>query len=275
MNALFMYNLNEKSTEDELYYTIPSGFKTLRRYMFSENAHNIRITFCDDITSVEDYAFYEARNMVAENFNELTKVTKVANYAFYNARSIGIDIGNLPHSILSISSNGFANCAYDCFDYRFPDKVKTLGQGVFKQDWRIVSGNLDFSNFNTITTLPAYTFHYHAFNCDFVPPSQVTTIGGYFNFNGSFKNVVLHSGITHVQNSAFNAYDSCSDSDFYLKTVTFEGETPPTFGTNIIANHHLRNGVKIYVPDNVIEEYKAITNLSKYVDYIYPMSEKE
>ena len=65
-------------------------------------------------------------------------------------------IVSAPTNSSMLSSNAFANCAYNCFDYRFPDKIKTLGQGVFKQDWRIVSGDLDFSNFSIFKKLAFY-----------------------------------------------------------------------------------------------------------------------
>ena len=37
----------------------------------------------------------------------------------------------------------------------------------------------------------------------------------------------------------------------------------------------MENGLKIYVPDTAIEEYKVMPGMSMYANYIYPMSEKE
>ena len=56
----------------------------------------------------------------------------------------------------------------------------------------------------------------------------------------------------------------------------FESETiPSTVGGDVFALQNIENGFKIYVPDTVIEEYKAIKNFSKYVNCIYPMSQKD
>ena len=60
-----------------------------------------------------------------------------------------------------------------------------------------------------------------------------------------------------------------------MKTITFERETPPTFGMYLFSDIFLNKGLKIYVPDNSIEAYKAATNFSKYSNYIYPMSQKD
>ena len=275
VNALFMFNLNETSTTDQLYYSFPSGIKTIRRYMFSENDHNIRITLNPEIIYIKDYAFYEARSIVIENFNDLVNLKEIESYAFSNCRSCGINIGNLPNQITMLNASCFQNTTTEFFDYKFPDSLRTLGNGAFRQEWRINSGNLDLSNY-TLANLPAYTFYYHAFNCDFVPPSSVTTIQGYFNYNGSFKNVVLHAGINSVLNQAFGANTGHAQSLYYLNTVTFEGETPPSIGgSDVFAGQHIKNGFKIYVPDNAVEEYKAVANLNKVVNCIYPISQKD
>ena len=62
---------------------------------------------------------------------------------------------------------------------------------------------------------------------------------------------------------------------FNLKTITFESETTPRIDSSIIANQHITNGIKIYVPDVAVEAYKALSGLSKCKDRIYPMSQKE
>ena len=276
INALFVYNLNEISTTDQLYYSFPSTVTIVRKYMFSENDHNIRITLNPEIEQIKEYAFYDARSIVIENFEDLVNLKTIESYAFQNCRSCGINLGNLPNQIELMNTSCFQNTTTEFFDYKFPDSIKTLGNGIFRQEWRINSGNLDLSNYTTLYYLPAYTFYYHAFNCDLHTPSQITTIQGYFNYNGSFRNVVLSSGITTIFNQAFGANVSQPQSNFYLNTVTFEGETPPSFtGADAFANQHIANGLKIYVPDNAVEEYKAVANLAKCVNCIYPISQKD
>ena len=126
-----------------------------------------------------------------------------------------------------------------------------------------------------ITSFPQGTFSGIAFNCDLNLPKTVKTVGSNFNYNGCFKNITIPSSVTTLNAYCFGAATSSPISDFYLNTVTFESPTPMTIGVTCFAVQNMENNFKIYVPDESVEEYKAVTNLNMYANYIHPVSEKE
>ncbi len=274
INSLFMYNPSTLTAEDEAYFTIPSNITTLKKYTFYQNANNIVITFNENLTEIGDYAFYETSRAKFYNFNNLTSLKTIGSFAFTRSWGEGIDVARLPDSIKTLNGSCFANVPPASLDYRFPDNLSALGQSVLKQDYRKEVNSLDLSNYK-LSSLPSYTFHNVGFNCDLVLPSTVTTIAMYFNQNGSFNNITIPSTCTNLQSECFGAYATYANSDYRLKTVTFESETPPTCGNKPFATQCLNNNFKIYVPDNVLDEYKAVGGLKYCADYIYPMSQKE
>ena len=275
INMLFLYNTGIKASDKICTCIMPEDLKNVRSYLFYQNYNTFRVRLNESLTEISDYSFYEARGAIIENLEELQYLKKIGNYAFANAKSIGVDIGHLPHSIATLSSTCMFNTSTDCFDYRFPNNLKSLAQSVFRHEYRLISGNLDLSNFN-LNILPGYTFYYHAFGCDLNVPDCVQTIGQNFNYNGSFRNIKICSAVTEIGNNAFGANTTNALDTFYLRSVTFEGEIPPAkMGVSFIANQHVQNGVKIYVPDNAVEEYKAVANLSQYSNIIFPISQKD
>lgn len=274
VNALFMFTPQTETYSGEITYAIPSEITTLRKYCFYNNYNKIHITFNDDLEIIDEYSFYATKNFSFENLNNLAKLNKIAMYSFAYSSAEGIDMGNLPNSIVTLGTSSFYNSVKEGLDFRFPDSLDVLGQSVYKQDARTLANSLDLSNYK-LNTLVAYTFCNIAFACDLVIPETVKTIGMYFNHGGCFKNITIPSSVTSLQSYCFGGATNAAVSNFYLNTVTFESETPPSFGNNVFALQNVENGFKIYVPDNVIDDYKAISYLANYVENIFPMSEKE
>ena len=271
-NALFMFPKEQVSYDGEIYYAIPEGLSLVRRYCFYYNSNHVTIAFNDDLTSIDEYAFYKTPNFKFENFNGLPNLTYLGMHCFDNSGADGIDMGNVPNTVYNIGSYSFYYSVKENLDFRFPDALTSMGQYAFMAKTRTLANSLDVSNYK-LNAMPAYTFYNVAFNCDFIQPAKLNSISMYFNHNGSFKNIVFHSSIT-LGNMAFGGTETNPVENFYLKTVTFQAETPGNIGTNVFAKQNIQNGLKIYVPDNAVEAYKAVTNLAPYADIIYPMSEK-
>ncbi len=270
-NHLFMSPFETQTSEEDIYYSVPDGIKTIRKYCFYENHNKVTIYLDDDLGVIDEYAFYETINFSFPNFNDLPKLSSLAIHCFDNSSAEGIDMGRLPDTITNVGSYCFYYSVKPNLDFKLPDKLSTMGQYAFMSKSRILQNSLDLTNFK-LKTLPAYTFYNQAFNCDFSAPSTVTSVAMYFNYNGCFKNIYMPTGAS-FSNYCFSANATQPVENFYLRTVTFETETPPSIGKDIFAPQNITNGFRIYVPDNALEEYKAVENLASYVNNIYPYSE--
>jgi hypothetical protein len=80
-------------------------------------------------------------------------------------------------------------------------------------------------------------------------------------YGTSITALTIPNNITNIGNNAFGYSD--------LTNITFESSTPPTIGTLIFSHSNIAH---IYVPSNAVEAYKAVPNLSTYVDKIQAIS---
>lgn len=149
-----------------------------------------------------------------------------------------------------------------------------LGSYSFYQDKHKISCVLNIDEIG-LTSFSSSIFYNIAFSNDLILPSTITSVGENFNMNGCFKSVYIPSKTITLKNNCFGSSSSSAVSNFYMKYAEFESETPPTFGTKVFAVQNLENGFKIYVPDNAVDAYKAVANLSPYIDVILPVSQKE
>jgi hypothetical protein len=94
-------------------------------------------------------------------------------------------------------------------------------------------------------------------------------------YGTSFNNITIPATCTSFGNAAFYMLKTEAASYRRLKTVTFESVTPPTFGTYPFADQDITNNFKIYVPDESVSAYKAVSRLSSFANYIYPVSQKD
>lgn len=274
VDGVFMSSINKKDSEEQLYYTFPSGFTQTRKYNFYQNLNKVQVTFNPELKLIDEYSFYMTENFSFVGFSELKNLQRISAYAFAYSSGEGLDFSNLPNSITYMGTSCFHNIVTESRDYKFPDNLESYGQSCFRRETRTSVNNLDLSN-HKISTLQNYTFYFLDFNCDLVVPNTISTIGMYVNYNGNFHNIILPDSIRTFYNYSFYANINEAVSNFYLKTVTFNGEVVPVFGLKPFAEQHIKNGLKIYVPDTVVEEYKAATNFSQYANNIYPMSQKE
>ena len=274
INAIFLPNPNQATYDGQLYYVIPEHLTSVRKYCFYKNYNKVEITFQPGLTVIDDYSFSYTPNFSFVGFHDLVQLYRIGINCFQHGSSIGIDYSALPNSIETIDNSAFDYTINHSLDYRFPDSLKYVGACLFRKSKRTVVNSLDLSNYKP-TTLTANCFQNLVFNCDLVPPNTVQQISSYFNYGGCFKNIILPPSIKTLQSCCFASSNTDSVSNYHLSTVVFNGENIPKIEPSLFATQHVTNGFKIYVPDTVLEEYKAVTNLAPYVSCIYPMSEKE
>lgn len=273
VRALFLSSTGEQTYEDEIYYAIPNYLTEVREYLFYNNKNSITIRFHDDITKINKYAFMNNINFIFENFHELPKLDTIGDYAFAYCNPEIFDFTALPDTIKTMNAHCFYNTVADNTAIKVPSSLDYMGSSIFRCDKRKHLRYLDVSNYKG-KSLEVYACFYLAFDCDLIIPDTVKQVGSYFNYYGSFHNIVV-PGNAALNAQCFCAPESDPISNYYLKTVTFLSETPATIGTKPFALQNRDNGFKIYVPDNALEEYKAKSGLSLYLNHIFPMSQKE
>ena len=272
---MIFFALNETvMTEKEFYVTLPSHLTKINKYKFFSNYNYVTVAFNDACSVIDEYAFYKATNFKFENFNTLENLKTISNYAFSYCKCDGLNYGQLPNSITTIGQYCFYNSDAENMDFRLPNSLSSFNVAAFMGSKRLHQRGLDLSNF-TLSKLPSNTFYYNCFNSDLIMPDNIQTIGTNCFYDGCVNNIVFGPSITKLDSYCFGGTGTHAASNFYLNSVVFESETPPTIGTKIFAMQNLQHDYfKIYVPDNAIEEYRAVTNLQNYLSAILPMSQK-
>ena len=80
-------------------------------------------------------------------------------------------------------------------------------------------------------------------------------------YGTSITALTIPSNITNIGNKAFGYSD--------ITEITFESSKPPTIGTLIFSHSNI---ARIYVPSDALDAYKAVPNLSTYIDKIQALS---
>lgn len=159
----------------------------------------------------------------------------------------GTGIMDLRHTkIVTIYSNFMRRSFYDR-EFYLPSTLKTIGTEFMNE----LSDTVKYIEFDSDTSL--------SIGNDSVGrnPNTVTASG---SITVNFKNDIP---ITIGDKFGYGAKGTC--------VVIFHSTTLPTIGTDFFRTS--RSATKIYVPDEMVEDYKGIANLANFVSRIYPLSE--
>lgn len=261
-----------EQTETTTLY-IPSGITRIRSHFFRGNKSKVRIIFNDDLQTIGSYAFQLATNAMFENFSSLQNLQTVEDYAFDYCVSGAIDLSNLPQ-LKKIGIRGLAGVACATQQIILPSTLESIGTYAFSgATVKLICPGLVIPEGFSLP-FSAGMFQMIKFQSDFNPSSNFTAIPTSFNTKGSFTNVTLPSSIASVGNMAFGGLTADPISDYYCTNFWFQRETPPTCGVDcIFSGNASRDDFHIYVPDNSVEAYKAVSNLSKVKSKILPESQ--
>lgn len=260
---------------DTMYYTLPDGLKKLRSHIFYECENKyINFTFNTDIEEIDDYAFYKCANITFTNFDQLNNVKRFGGYSFgYLGNKINLE--HLSPVINEISARAFQDSLQENTSIILPKGLSVYGNYAFSQEGKKEMQSLVMPDDIQLTSVGSYSFSNLMFDCDFKVPSTISALPSSFAYGCSFNNITIPATCKSFGNGAFYMLKTDSASYRRLKTVTFEAETPPTFGTYPFAEQDVTNNFKIYVPDNAVDTYKAVARLASFVNCIYPVSQKE
>lgn len=186
---------------------------------------------------IREYSFYALKNL--ETINIPNTVTSIADYAFYGDNMLTLT--ELPISI----SNFGERCFYSC-------------------------SNINITKIHgTNTSIKTYAFgRCHSITNLEIETSQLINLGAFGVCSNlskvTFSNTTAPAATSYV-------FQDCS----VLSTVVFPNTTNvPSIDSNTFRNTPIESGTGlIYVPDNLVEDFKSATNWSNYAGQIKPLSE--
>lgn len=236
-----------------------------------------------DATTIGNYAFQDLTNLVTVEMNNVTNIL---------LRSFGgcskLNIPKLPDGLIQIGDDAFKNCSVLALS-ELPSSVKEIGTEAFYyckalQLTELPEGLeiIESGAFNGCSALKLTT----------LPKSLPALDKNVFKGCSSITTMTIPSNIPDMP-------DGCFQSCRALKELYFEGDTNingsypfswcvfekivfrnatkvPTISTSAFNNiDNLKAGgiCVIYVPDALLNEWKAAENWTTYADFIKPLSE--
>lgn len=189
----------------------------------------VAITIPDGVTTLGSYVFYDCDTLQVAHIGN--GITAIPNYTFYECGRL--ETVTLGSSVTSIGSYAFCYCqALTAIDLR--DAVQVLNDGAFEYCYSLAS----VTGTAAVTTVKTYVFAY----CR------------------SLTELTMGEALTSW--SYQSPYGSASDYDLSgLQRLTLTGSTNPF--TSSSSSHGLQDGLLIYVPADMLETYRADTNLAR------------
>lgn len=214
------------------------------------------------------YAFYSSSSgqdgllhNVGSNLHLPNNLTEIGNYSFYRCQTLAIK--ELPDSVTKIGSYAFHSCSNLALT-KLPEKLTSIPDYCFYKCAKLALTRLP----DGITGVATYSFD----SCSNLTltelPSGVTYIGAnVFSNCTSLPSMTCLGDVTYIGS---NTFMGCSNlSYFALPNVT----TVPFLCNSVFVRTPIANGTGyIYVPDALVENFKAETEWCDYAEQIRPIS---
>lgn len=218
---------------------LPSNLKTISKDAFKECTSLTISELPESATSIGMSAFYNCNKM------PLTKlpnaITSISQSAFEYCSELALT--ELPSNLNNIGISAFFNCKKLAIT-ELPQTLKSIGDS-----------GLRGCPLLKITRIPA----------------TVLTLNNYVFYLDTGLEEITFEGTTNI--TGVYTFGSCSN----LKKVAMPNVTKVvTLGSNVFKGTPIASGTGyIYVPDTLVDSFKAATNWSTYADQIKPISEME
>lgn len=233
--------------------TTIDGMTVMSLEKYTETGWTDANLYSTQITKVRDYAFANNGNVVTAN---LTEVTNIGAYAFQGCTKLTtFDFS----SAKSIGSYAFQGCS-------------TLGPNISLPNCTDLKDRV-FTNCSSIVSFsaPKVTVFYHSAlsNCDSLASvllPLVTTLNDWcMSANPMLKELTLPS-VTKMTRYALARGG--------LEKLVLPGTTLCTIAGDTLQSTPIEKGTGyVYVPDDMLESYRAATNWSNIANQIKPISE--
>ena len=166
-------------------------------------------------------------------------------------------------SVVSIIGYAFQNC-YSLTNVTIPSGIMSIGANAFYKCYSLTSITIP----NSVANISAASFRYCYSLTNITIQNSVISVSNFaFSDCFSLTSITIPNSVTSV---GTNAFANCLS----LKTYVFERTAGITAlgATNTFTG--INSATKIYVPDDLVDDYKIAANWTTYADYIYPISEK-
>ena len=211
---------------------------------------NEEYTLSSDKTTLMKWTNDKIFTLNMQSDSELKNITKIGEKALALMRLKNIII---PEKVTSIGKQAFAHTPLESIN--LPSDITSIGEEAFSFNHLTnitipgkvtsISKKAFFSN-----KLTKITIH-----------ENVTNIGEQAFFSNQLTKIEIPSNVTNIGKEAFHSNDN-------LRDVTIHAINPPTVDSPFELNNA---NLKIYVPTNSVETYKAASEWSKYTDRIFPI----
>ncbi len=256
---------------------------SIGEYAFSDCDNLASITIPDSVTSIGEKAFFWCENLASVNIGN--SVTSIGRAAFYDCSSLASI--TIPEGVTSIGVNAFSGCS-SLASITIPDSVTSIGEYAFSDcnnltevyisniaAWCRIKFDSSTSNplsgkhnlylngeLTTnlvipegVTSVGDFAFYDCSGLASINIPEGVTSIGRYaFCYCSNIPVLTIPASVTSIGMSAFNGWNSVTR--VYCKPTKMPSmDIIP--GRNIPLPG-LREGVKIYVPHGLVEDYRSL-----------------
>ena len=237
---------------------LPSSLTSIGEYSFCNCGSITTIKIPSGVTTIPTQAF---SNCGLETIELPDGLTSIGKQAFNNC--VELNISSLPSSLTSIGENAFWYCSSLALT-ELPSGLTSIEDSAFQGCFELALSSLP----SGLTSIGDYAFS----NCTKVTipeiPSGITIISSHVFEYLTVPKLILQGNIERILAYAF-AYTKINT--LALPNVT---AVPSLFSENVFKSSNILNGTGyIYVPDTLVEDFKAATNWSTYAEQIKPISE--
>ncbi len=261
--------------------TLPRNLQSLVATCFQYCYALESVIFKNPSTTIGMATFQYCYSLVSVKLPEsLELISPSLFYYCYSLRSI-----ELPSTITTIQYNAFQYC-YSLESVVIPEGTTYIGSAAFQECYALVSAVLPstitvlptylFKNCyrlnsvilgNDLRTINLYTFAYcYSLSSIEIPSSLTSLASSSFYSCKSLLSIVIPEGVTLINSSTFKYCSILADIQILSPTLVPLGATT--------AFSVMLSCFKIYVPDDLVETYKADVNWVTFVNNIYPLSSR-
>ena len=273
-SANALYNLRFFNDSSHELLNTPDDLPNLPPYLFAYTESSTKINLSTNVEKIGTHCFDSAK-LGGFSFNNTSKLQNIESYAFTNS-NININFSSLPDSLTTMGDRLFYGAPPTNDGYiKIPRNVSSVGQFAFSCNKACeVPDGINWNNNTAFNVIPQYGFYHQGIRGEFTVPSHIITVKNSAFYNALFTKFVVPNNVTTLEGNFY-----CVSPDFTNKIehldIIFESVTPPKFQSSPFYYLYLipQDKFSIYVPDESIEAYKALSVMSSYVDYFKPMSQ--